>query len=101
MLICLSQIALLHARMSGMVRDAGFALWAVGTGMLVVFSWFHTNLLGVGLHAYGFSKDLLTGVWVSYCVLGTFLVVGGLDVLMRPNPAPKTAPLPDALPAVD
>ena len=88
LLICLSQIALLHARMSGMVRDAGFALWTVATGMIVVFSWFHTNLLGVGLHAYGFSSDLLTGVWVSYTILGIFLLVGGVDVMLRPKPAP-------------
>jgi ABC-type transport system involved in cytochrome c biogenesis permease subunit len=95
LLICLSQIALLHARMTGMVRDAGFALWSVATGMMVVFSWFHTNLLGVGLHAYGFSSDLLTGVWVSYSVLGGFLLMGGLDVLLRPNPAAAAPPLPD------
>ncbi|MBL8752368.1 MAG: cytochrome c biogenesis protein CcsA [Planctomycetes bacterium] len=92
MLVCLSQIALLHARMCGMVRDAGFALWSVATGIIVVFSWFHTNLLGVGLHAYGFSSALLTGVWISYTFLGLFLVVGGLDVLLRPKPAPITRP---------
>lgn len=96
LLICLAQIALLHARMSGMVRDAGFALWTVATGGIVVFSWFHTNLLGVGLHAYGFSSELLTGVWVSYSVLGLFLVAGALDVLLRPKPAPV-----DKLPAAD
>lgn len=101
MLICLSQIALLHARMSGMVRDAGFALWSVATGMIVVFSWFHTNLLGVGLHAYGFSSELLTGVWISYSVLGFFLAAGGLDVLFRPNPAPIKPALPTMSPALD
>lgn len=101
LLICLSQIALLHARMSGMVRDAGFALWTVATGMIVVFSWFHTNLLGVGLHAYGFSSELLTGVWVSYSILGAFLAAGALDVLLRPNPAPLKPPLPDMAPALD
>ncbi len=88
LLICLSQVALLHARMSGMVRDAGFALWTVATGAIVVFSWFHTNLLGVGLHAYGFSSELLTGVWVSYSILGGFFVAGAIDVLLHPKPAP-------------
>lgn len=101
LLICLSQIALLHARMSGMVRDAGFVLWSIATGMIVVFSWFHTNLLGVGLHAYGFSSELLTGVWVTYSVFGGFLIVGALDVLLRPNPAPLKPPLPDLTPAID
>ncbi|MBX3462516.1 MAG: cytochrome c biogenesis protein CcsA [Planctomycetes bacterium] len=95
LLICLSQIALLHARMSGMVRDAGFVLWSVVTGMIVVFSWFHTNLLGVGLHAYGFSSALLTGVWVSYGILGGFFVAGLLDVVLRPDPAPVERAVPD------
>ena len=100
LLICLAQIALLHARMSGMVRDAGFALWTVVTGAIVVFSWFHTNLLGVGLHAYGFSSELLTGVWVSYTVLGVFFAVGAIDVLLRPKPAPfERAPSGGALAA--
>jgi ABC-type transport system involved in cytochrome c biogenesis permease subunit len=88
LLICLSQIAMLHARMTGMVRDAGTALWSVATGMIVIFSWFHTNLLGVGLHAYGFSDDLRDGVWISYAVLGGVLGIGAADVLLRPNPAP-------------
>ena len=96
MLICLSQIALLHARMSGMVRDAGFVMWAIATGIVVVFSWFHTNLLGVGLHAYGFSSALLTGVWTSYTVLGIFLCVGAVDLLARPKPEPIKLPLPNA-----
>lgn len=98
LLICLSQIAMLHARMVGMVRDAGIVLWSVVTGMIVVFSWFHTNLLGVGLHAYGFSDDLRDGVWISYGLLAALLLAGGLDVLLRPNPAPVKPPLPQAAP---
>lgn len=85
LLICLSQIALLHARMTGMVRDAGFVLWSIFSGMIVVFSWFHTNLLGVGLHAYGFSSALHTSVWISYSVLLAFLGIGAIDLLMFPN----------------
>ena len=90
LLICLSQIALLHARMSGLVRDVGFVMWAIATGMVVVFSWFHTNLLGVGLHAYGFSSALLSAVWISYSGLGGVMLVGAIDVWCRPNPAPRS-----------
>lgn len=86
LMICLSQIALLHARMSGWVRDFGFIIWAAVTGAVVVFSWFHVNLLGVGLHSYGFSDSMRTGVWASYATQLGFIVVGGVDVLLRPNP---------------
>lgn len=87
LMICLAQISLLHARMSGWVRDFGFVIWAGITGLVVVFSWFHVNLLQVGLHAYGFDKDLAQAVWVTYSVQGGILAVGVIDVLLRPNPA--------------
>ncbi len=98
LLICLSQIALLHARMCGMVRDPGLVLWSIFSGMIVVFSWFHTNLLGVGLHAYGFSGALHDGVWISYSVLLSFLVLGAIDVIARPNVAPAPEAMADVPP---
>lgn len=86
LMICLAQISLLHARMSGWVRDFGFVMWSGITGLVVVFSWFHVNLLQVGLHAYGFSSELRDAVWITYSAMGSFLVVGAIDVLLRPNP---------------
>ncbi|MBL8737622.1 MAG: cytochrome c biogenesis protein CcsA [Planctomycetes bacterium] len=100
LLICLSQIALLHARMCGMVRDPGLVLWSIFSGMIVVFSWFHTNLLGVGLHAYGFSGALHDGVWISYSVLLSFLVLGAIDLIARPNVAPASETLAAAADAM-
>lgn len=74
LLICLAQVALLHARMCGWVRDLGFCTWAALTGCVVAFSWFHVNLLGIGLHSYGFAGGLKTAV-VSYYVVQCGLVV--------------------------
>jgi ABC-type transport system involved in cytochrome c biogenesis permease subunit len=87
LMICLGQIALLHARFSGLVRDFGFIVWSGVVGMVVVFSWFHVNLLGVGLHSYGFSSGLRNAVWISYTTQLVFLGIGALDVMLRPNPA--------------
>ncbi|MFN3245023.1 MAG: cytochrome c biogenesis protein [Planctomycetota bacterium] len=87
LMICLAQIALLHARFSGWVRDFGFVVWSAITGAVVVFSWFHVNLLGIGLHSYGFSSGLRDAVWTSYLVQIGFVAVGAVDVLLRPNPA--------------
>lgn len=87
LMICLAQISLLHARFSGWVRDVGFVVWSGIIGIVVVFSWFHVNLLQVGLHAYGFSSELRDAVWICYSVQGGILLVGALDVLLRPNPA--------------
>jgi ABC-type transport system involved in cytochrome c biogenesis permease subunit len=96
LMICLSQIALLHARMSGMVRDFGFAVWSSVTGMVVLFSWFHVNLLGVGLHNYGFSSGLRDAVWTGYSVEAAIIAVGMFDVLLRPKPVRLPAAHPTA-----
>lgn len=87
LMICLAQVALLHARFSGLVRDFGFVVWSAVTGAVVVFSWFHVNLLGIGLHSYGFSSGLRDAVWTSYVVQAAFVVIGSVDVVLRPNPA--------------
>jgi ABC-type transport system involved in cytochrome c biogenesis permease subunit len=92
LLICLSQIALLHARMSGMVRDFGFAVWTTITGMVVLFSWFHVNLLGVGLHNYGFSSGLRDAVWTGYLIEGGIAGLGFIDYMLRPNPVRPVVP---------
>jgi ABC-type transport system involved in cytochrome c biogenesis permease subunit len=83
LLICLSQIALLHARMSGLVRDFGFCVWAAFTGIVVAFSWFHVNLLGVGLHAYGFSAAVRSGLFTYYTVESVLIAIGVGGVLLR------------------
>ena len=53
----------------------------------MVFSWFHVNLLGIGLHSYGFSSGPRDAVWASYVVQAAFVVIGSVDVVLRPNPA--------------
>jgi cytochrome c biogenesis factor len=55
LMIVLCQLAILHARLGGYIRDFGTALAAVFMGVIVGFSWFGVNLLGVGLHSYGFT----------------------------------------------
>ena len=60
-LIVIWNALILHARWGGMVKDRGIAVLAIAGNMITAWSWFGTNQLGVGLHAYGFSKALATG----------------------------------------
>ncbi len=87
LMICLSQIAMLHARFTGWVRDFGVVVWSAIIGMVVLFSWFHVNLLQVGLHSYGFSAGLHDAVWIGYTVEVCMIAVITIDVLLRPDPA--------------
>lgn len=49
----------LHARWGGMVKDRGLAVLSVLGNIVVSWSWFGTNELGVGLHSYGFTEGVL------------------------------------------
>jgi len=68
LLIVIWNALILHARWGGMAKNRGVALLAIGGNMITGWSWFGTNQLGVGLHAYGFNDQLawgLTAFWIS------------------------------------
>jgi ABC-type transport system involved in cytochrome c biogenesis permease subunit len=78
LLICIGQLLILHARMGGYIREHGLAVLAALVGAVVAFSWWHVNLLGVGLHAYGKTEGVLQALFVHYglttlVVLGSFV----------------------------
>ncbi len=54
LLIVLWNAITLHARAAGLVRQRGFAMLAVMGNIVTAWSWFGVNMLGVGLHSYGF-----------------------------------------------
>lgn len=55
LLIVLWTAVILHARWGGFAKGRGVAMLAIGGNIITSWSWFGTNLLGVGLHAYGFT----------------------------------------------
>jgi ABC-type transport system involved in cytochrome c biogenesis permease subunit len=68
LLIVVMNALVLHARWGGMIRERGLAVLAIVGNMVTAWSWFGTNQLGVGLHAYGFNNSLALGCsifWVS------------------------------------
>ena len=54
LLIVLWNAAILHARWGGMIRERGLMNMAVFGNIVTGWSWFGVNMLGVGLHSYGF-----------------------------------------------
>ena len=81
LLICLAQIVVLHARMGGYVRDFGIQMLAAFGGTVVAFSWFGVNLLGVGLHSYGFTSGIHTTLWTYYGIQWGLMAVAGVHHL--------------------
>ncbi|MCE2929738.1 MAG: cytochrome c biogenesis protein CcsA, partial [Candidatus Caenarcaniphilales bacterium] len=75
LMIVLYTAAILHARMDGMLKAWGLALASSICCIVVVLSWFGINLLGVGLHSYGFNKDIATIFWSYMAFEIVFLLV--------------------------
>jgi hypothetical protein len=59
LIIVLWNAVILHARWGGMVRERGLATMAVFGNIVTSFSWFGVNMLGVGLHSYGFMDSAM------------------------------------------
>ena len=75
LLICLWELMILHLRMGGFIRDRGLCNLAIFGGMVVSFSWWGVNLLGIGLHSYGFTSGIGTALTVFYLVEVTIIAV--------------------------
>lgn len=81
LMICLWMAIILHARMGGYVRDKGIAVLCILGGLVVGFSWWGVNLLGIGLHTYGFTSGAAFGLMVFYAIDVAFLSAVGLHHL--------------------
>ncbi len=64
---------LLHARWGGFIRERGIMAMAIVGNAITAFSWFGVNMLGVGLHSYGFMDKAFP--WLVGFVISQFLLV--------------------------
>lgn len=74
LLIVLWCALILHARWGGFIRQRGLMAMAVLGNAITAFSWFGVNMLGVGLHSYGFMDKAFPWL-VGFCVLQVVLVL--------------------------
>jgi len=79
-LIVLWCAIILHARWGGFIRERGLMIMAVFGNVITSFSWFGVNMLGVGLHSYGFMQKAfpwLCGFMLSQLAL---MAVAGMPL---------------------
>lgn len=77
LLIVLWNAIILHARWGGYVRERGIAVMTAFGNIITSLSWFGVNMLGVGLHSYGFM-DQAFGVLLAF--IASQLVIIGLGL---------------------
>lgn len=72
-LIVLWNAIILHSRWGGMIRERGMMVMAVFGNIVTSWSWFGTNMLGIGLHSYGFTDAAF--FWLSAFMVSQLLVM--------------------------
>jgi ABC-type transport system involved in cytochrome c biogenesis permease subunit len=73
LLIVLWTAVIYHARVGGLIREIGLAAGTVIGCIMVMVAWLGVNLLGVGLHSYGFTNAMATG-FKSYILFEVFFL---------------------------
>ncbi len=83
LLIVLWCSILFHARLGATIKDLGMAIGSVLCAVVVMFAWFGVNLLGVGLHSYGFSSGVGVNLLVYVIFEIAFLLISGWLIARR------------------
>jgi ABC-type transport system involved in cytochrome c biogenesis permease subunit len=77
LLIVVWNALILHARWGGLVKQRGMAVLALMGNIIVIWSWWGVNMLGVGLHAYANADaGMLTAVNSAIAVHLVFIALG-------------------------
>jgi ABC-type transport system involved in cytochrome c biogenesis permease subunit len=87
LLIILWCAILFHARLAGMIGQLGMAVGTVISIITVVLAWFGVNLLGLGMHSYGFTSGVAR--WLLAFVGVELLFIAGALFLIKRNPSAK------------
>jgi ABC-type transport system involved in cytochrome c biogenesis permease subunit len=80
LLIVLWAAIWLHARWGGLLKERGLMCMAVFGNIVTSFSWFGVNMLGIGLHSYGFMDAAFK--WLMAFVASQLLIIA-LGLLPR------------------
>jgi ABC-type transport system involved in cytochrome c biogenesis permease subunit len=80
LIIVLWNALILHLRWGGLIRERGLVNCAIGGNIVTSWSWFGVNMLGIGLHSYGFTDAAFK--WLVLFVVSQigFIVLGSLPL---------------------
>ncbi len=93
LLIVLWNAIILHARWGGLVRQRGLMVLAVFGNVVTSWSWFGVNMLGIGLHSYGFMDSAFPWLITFGASQLAFMMIGVLPPhVWRSQPEKARAP---------
>ncbi len=85
LIIVLWNALILHAKWGGMIKDKGLALLTSLGVITTLLSWFGVNMLGAGLHSYGFMDRAFSSLVITIScqllltILGAFAINNATD----------------------
>ncbi|HEV2392120.1 MAG TPA: cytochrome c biogenesis protein CcsA [Verrucomicrobiae bacterium] len=94
LLIVLWNAIILHARWGGLVRDRGIMNLAIFGNIVTSFSWFGVNMLGVGLHSYGFMDAAFKWLMIFMGTQLALIALGSLPLHLWRSFRSKPTPTP-------
>ena len=80
LLIVLWNAVILHARWGGFVRERGFMIMAVFGCVVTSLSWFGVNMLGIGLHSYGFMDKAFEALMIFIAIELAVMALAALPI---------------------
>jgi ABC-type transport system involved in cytochrome c biogenesis permease subunit len=78
LMIVIWNALILHARWGGLVKERGLMNLAIFGNIVTAFSWFGVNMLGIGLHSYGFMDAAFKWLMLFNATQIFFIALGSL-----------------------
>ncbi|MCK4762740.1 MAG: cytochrome c biogenesis protein CcsA [Candidatus Aminicenantes bacterium] len=91
LLILLLSAILFHAKMAGWIKENGMAFGSVVGVIAVALAWFGVNLLGVGLHSYGFTSGVARSLFLFIAFELLFMTAAFLTLQFYKKEVGRTA----------
>jgi cytochrome c-type biogenesis protein CcsB len=80
LIIVLWNALILHLRWGGLIRERGLVNCAIFGNVVTAWSWFGVNMLGIGLHSYGFTEAAFKWLVLFVASQLAFIALGMLPV---------------------
>ena len=91
LLICLWMLLVVHMRLGGYIRDRGLATMTTLGAAIVSFSWWHVNMLEIGLHSYGKIDGIFDKLIMVYMSLAIIAGVSVIDHFIKNGRGPAAS----------
>jgi len=85
-IIVLWNALVLHARWGGIVRERGLLNLAIVGNIVTSWSWFGTNMLGIGKHSYGFMDAAFYALLAFDLTMLALIFIGALPLHLWRSP---------------